>query len=215
MTPANLSGASTFGRPPPAAEVQFFQQNAWANPQHPVHRRGSALSQAAMSTGTPPPRKRLIEPHGSASTIPEHPSAPASSVAPTSATQEVRRDVQSDLDSSNISTINDATPSRNIGVSMEEPLALSTQPAEPSSRYAQEAGETRSSTTIKKTGCESHTPSALPKPLPFMQNGETSRASPPIRNSVIKAEDSSNVYRHTPMSHHSQGLPPINAASNG
>ena len=219
MLRASLSAASTFGRPPPAAEVQFLQQNAWANPQHPVHqkdRQGSTLSQAATPSATPANQKRLVESRGSASTIPEHLSAPDSSVVPTPATEEVSRDAHTGLNSVASQNTKDATPSRITGVSMEENPALNPRPVE-DSLTAASVGAERNPTPLssKIPGRESHTPGSLPKPLPFMQGGGMSQASPPIRNPVIKAEDPSNVYRHTPIAHQFQGTPPISTASNG
>lgn len=74
----------------PEAEEQFLQQNAWANPQHPIHhehlqrltRQLSNVSPAPDSLTTPAHQQRPGDdggPVGSASTIPEHPSAPVSS----------------------------------------------------------------------------------------------------------------------------------------
>lgn len=70
----------------PAAEEQFLEKNPWANPQHPMHRLGISNqglnpSPLAESYLTPSHQQRTTEhaPVGSASTIVEHPSAPASS----------------------------------------------------------------------------------------------------------------------------------------
>lgn len=74
----------------PAAEEQFLEQNPWANPQHPIHQRHmgrlsrqvSDQTQIADTVITPAAQKSLVDlnkPADSASTIPEHPSAQASS----------------------------------------------------------------------------------------------------------------------------------------
>ena len=77
----------------PAAEEQFLEQNPWANPQHPVHqqqhtgrlsRHVSDQTQIADAIITPAAQKSLVDldrPAGSASTIPEHLSAQASSAS--------------------------------------------------------------------------------------------------------------------------------------
>ena len=69
-----------------AAEEQFLEKNAWANPQHPTHRlnltaqntSGSSVNDTFL---TPAPQQRTTDTGamGSASTILEHPSAPPSS----------------------------------------------------------------------------------------------------------------------------------------
>lgn len=76
----------------PAAEEQFLEQTPWANPQHPVHQQTLQRIKRDMSENprtssasftTPAAQKRVVDlsaPNGSASTIPEHPSAAASSV---------------------------------------------------------------------------------------------------------------------------------------
>ena len=74
----------------PAAEEQFFEQTPWANPQHPVHhqhiqrlaREASEQSKIGEPYITPGGQKRIVDLNaqlGSASTIPENPSAVASS----------------------------------------------------------------------------------------------------------------------------------------
>lgn len=78
----------------PAAEEEFLEQTPWANPKHPVHRQHAQQMNRELSdqprTGnsftTPAAQKRVIDlsaPNGSASTIPENPSAPTSSIAGT------------------------------------------------------------------------------------------------------------------------------------
>jgi hypothetical protein len=84
--------SSTMSRP--AAEEQFLEQNPWANPQHPIHqqhmgrmsRQISSQTEGADATVTPATQKSLVDPFkaaDSASTIPEHPSAQASSALAT------------------------------------------------------------------------------------------------------------------------------------
>lgn len=75
----------------PAAEEQFLEQTPWANPQHPIHRLGLSRQNSDRSMIndtflTPANQSRAAEnpqPGGSASTIPEHPSAPVSSAVNT------------------------------------------------------------------------------------------------------------------------------------
>jgi hypothetical protein len=78
----------------PAAEEQFLEQNPWANPQHPIHqqhlgrlsRQVSDQTQVADVSITPATQKSLVDlnkPADSASTIPEHLSAQASSALAT------------------------------------------------------------------------------------------------------------------------------------
>jgi len=85
---------ASFSRTKPAAEEQFLEQNAWANPQHPVHqqlqqlaqRQASQQSQIGSSLTTPAAQRRIVDlnaPKGSASTIADESSAPTSSAAPT------------------------------------------------------------------------------------------------------------------------------------
>jgi hypothetical protein len=89
---ARSTFSSTMSRP--AAEEQFLEQNPWANPQHPIHQQHmgrlsrpvSDQTRGADSAVTPAARKSSIDPNkpaGSASTIPEHPSAQASSALAT------------------------------------------------------------------------------------------------------------------------------------
>lgn len=65
----------------PAAEEQFLEQTPWANPQHPIHRLGiSRQGSLTESYNTPMNQQRINTTQaGSASTIPENPSAQASS----------------------------------------------------------------------------------------------------------------------------------------
>ncbi|EFW22164.1 hypothetical protein D8B26_001116 [Coccidioides posadasii str. Silveira] len=78
-----------------AAEEEFLEQTPWANPQHPIHEqyrqqmhqeRVSDHQRFPNSFSTPAAQQRVVDlnaPNGSASTIPEHPSAPNSSAANT------------------------------------------------------------------------------------------------------------------------------------
>ncbi|KAJ5612652.1 hypothetical protein N7510_005846 [Penicillium lagena] len=68
-----------------AAEEAFLEQTPWANPQHPIHQQQmqqQAQRPQASSYTTPAAQKRVVDinaPNGSASTIPENPSAANSS----------------------------------------------------------------------------------------------------------------------------------------
>lgn len=83
----------------PRAEEQFLEQNPWANPQHPIHQHAGRLSRqvsdqtqlVAATSITPGNQRSLVDPNktiGSASTIPEHLSAQASSTLATPHTFE-------------------------------------------------------------------------------------------------------------------------------
>lgn len=68
-----------------AAEEQFLEKNAWANPQHPLHRITAGQNRNHTPSSetflTPAHQQRLADTAGvgSASTVVEHPSAPVSS----------------------------------------------------------------------------------------------------------------------------------------
>jgi hypothetical protein len=71
----------------PAAEEQFLEQTAWANPQHPLSQQLQRMSRQASEQSRvqeTPAVQRLEEamgPHGSASTIPEPDNSAAASSA--------------------------------------------------------------------------------------------------------------------------------------
>ncbi|CAL5868634.1 uncharacterized protein PFLUO_LOCUS2861 [Penicillium psychrofluorescens] len=87
-----------------AAEEAFLEQTPWANPLHPIHQQQMQQQQQAQrpqasSYTTPAAQKRVVDvnaPNGSASTIPENPSAANSSAnnTPYSTEQESRQHPQ-------------------------------------------------------------------------------------------------------------------------
>ena len=212
---ASLSAASNFSRPQPAAEDKFFQQNAWANPQHAAHqkhRQASVFSQAATPSATPANQNRIVEVHGSGSTIPEHDSAPISSILQTPATEEAGRDANTgvDLTASQVSV--DATPSRVIE---EESFMLAPSVENPTSTPRSEVGPGLIPFSSQTSGRDSQILETLPRAIPILQSGETAPASSPLRNPAIKAEDPGNVYGHSPVGQQNQGPSLVSAISNG
>lgn len=214
MLRASLSAASTFGRPQPAAEDQFIQQNAWANPQHPAHqkhRQASVFSQAATTSATPANQKRVVEPHGSASTIADHPSGPNSSLFPTPAMEEIGRDAHSAVNHAIPPPIMDTTPSKiTDGISS---LLQSGEKSAIASRN--EAGSGFKLFSSQPPSRDVHNLDAPSKSLPSIQSGESARMSPPLRNPIIKAEESGNIYGHSVVGQQSQGPLVVSAVSNG
>lgn len=220
---ANLPATASFPRQRPGAEEHFLEQNAWANPQHPahhqqrIHRQVSGLSRAATPSSTPAGQRRVVdltEPQGSASTIAEPQSGPNSSMAPTPATGEAPRPVQSGRDTEMSESIVDSTPSRVVNGSLLDstPANLALQD---SSRA--KADKKISPSLLKNMSIDSQTPSALPKPLPFMHTGGSTpgiRTSTPVRYPVIKAEDAKVGSRNSPISHQFHGAAPVSTASN-
>jgi hypothetical protein len=90
VQPSNTRSSFSATLSRPAAEEQFLEQTPWANPQHPVHQyHGHANRPASVQSrrpqvpvSTPVGPKAHIDSSagaGSASTIPEKSSAPASS----------------------------------------------------------------------------------------------------------------------------------------
>ncbi|WEW58474.1 hypothetical protein PRK78_003942 [Emydomyces testavorans] len=91
----NRPAASAVAATRQAAEEKFLEQTPWANPQHPVHgqfRHQMQQDRISDSQGypnlfsTPAGQQRVVDLsalNGSASTIPEHPSAPNSTAADT------------------------------------------------------------------------------------------------------------------------------------
>jgi len=88
---------SNLSRQRPAAEEQFIEQNAWANPHHPAHHQNINTVQRQMSLhsrplspfATPALQRRTIDTNAltsSASTIVAQASAQNSSLAPTPST---------------------------------------------------------------------------------------------------------------------------------
>jgi hypothetical protein len=88
---------SNLSRQRPAAEEQFIEQNAWANPHHPAHHQNLQTVQRQMSLhsrplspfATPAAQRRTVDTNaltGSASTIVAPASAQNSSMAPTPST---------------------------------------------------------------------------------------------------------------------------------
>lgn len=221
---ANLSAAASFPRQRPGAEEHFLEQNPWANPQHPAHqqqriyRQVSGLSRTATPSSTPAGQRLvdLTETQGSASTVAEPQSGPSSSMAPTPATGEASRPGQHPRVVSEMSeSIVDSTPSRVVNGSL-----LDSTPAKLALQDGSRARADKSSASTLHgiMSMDGQTPSALPKPLPFMHTaGSTpgNRTSTPVRYPVIKAEDANVGSRHSPMPHQFAGAKPVGTASNG
>ncbi|PGH09621.1 hypothetical protein AJ79_05677 [Helicocarpus griseus UAMH5409] len=93
--PRSTFTATPSTMPRPGAAEEFLEHTPWANPQHSSHEQYlQQLHQARLNEqqrteslyATPAAQQRIVDlngPNGSASTIPEHPSAPNSSAANT------------------------------------------------------------------------------------------------------------------------------------
>ncbi|ODH52525.1 hypothetical protein GX48_01305 [Paracoccidioides brasiliensis] len=94
--PRSTFTATPSAQPPrPGAAAEFLEQTPWANPQHSSHEqylqqlqraRLNEQHRAENPYTTPVAQQRIVDlnmPNGSASTIPDHPSAPNSSAANT------------------------------------------------------------------------------------------------------------------------------------
>ncbi|KAF6236549.1 hypothetical protein HO173_005330 [Letharia columbiana] len=216
---ANLSATASFPRQRPGAEEHFLEQNPWANPQHPAHHQQRMHRQmSATPSFTPAGQRRLVdltEPRGSASTIAEPQSGPSSSMAPTPATGEASKLVQSGRNPEMSEIIVDSTPSRVVNGSL-----LDSTPANLAMQESSRAKATKKDlpSLPKNMSTDSQTPSALPKPLPFMHTGGSApgiRTSTPVRYPVVKAEDATVGSRHSPIPHQFHGAAPVSTASNG
>lgn len=221
---ANLSAAASFPRQRPGAEEHFLEQTPWANPQHPAHHKQrmygqvSGLSRTATPSSTPAGQRRLVdltEPQGSTSTIAEPQSGPNSSMAPTPATGEASKPLHSGRNSKISEGILDSTPSRIVNGSLLDstPASLALQD------NSRARAERKSSPSLHRNmAMDGQTPSALPKPLPFMHTGGSipgSRTSTPVRYPIIKAEDANIGSRHSPIPHQFHGAATVSTASNG
>ena len=227
----SLSATAGFHRQRPAAEEHFLEQTPWANPQHPshhqqrqqMHRQVSALSRAATPSTTPAGQRRVIdltEPQGSASTIAEPQSGPNSSMAPTPATGEAARLVQSDLHRAVGDNFVDSTPSKIMGGPSEAPPMSQSLP-EATTDKGKAPQVSKSPSLSRQISQDAHTPSAaIAKPLPFMHTGGSSstpgiRASTPVRYPVIKSEDASQLSRRSPLPHQYHQPAPVSTVGNG
>lgn len=201
-----------------------MEQNPWANPQHPshqqqrqqMHRQVSALSRTATPSSTPAAQRRVVdltELQDSASTVPDHPSGPNSSMAATPTTGEAARFEQSSQNRTSDKHIVESTPSRSIGDLIEAiPANLAVFETMASKGKAPQSGRpdrSHSPSLQRNPSQDSQAPNALPKPLPFIPTGGSSsipgpRTSTPGRYTVVKAEDNSRL---SPMSqYHSQAV---------
>lgn len=227
----SLSATAGFHRQRPAAEEHFLEQTPWANPQHPshhqqrqqMHRQVSALSRAATPSTTPAGQRRVIdltEPQGSVSTIAEPPSGPNSSTAPTPATGEAARLMQSDLHRVVGKNFVDSTPSKIMGGPSEAPPVSQSLPGAMTDN-GKAPQVSKSPSLSRQISQEAHTPSAaIAKPLPFMHTGGSSstpgiRASTPVRYPVIKSEDASQLSRRSPLPHQYHTPARVSTVGNG
>lgn len=170
MLRASLSAASNYGRLQAGAEDHFIQQNAWANPQHPVHqmhRQVSALSQADTPSATPASQKHALQLQGSASTVAEVQSEPSLSVIPSPATLNRPAQGRIDIDNAFLHT-SEETPSRNPG--QLDPRK------DPSGKIQQKGGHAPGSNRSERFA--------------------SSKPSPITKFPVVKAEDSSLHHQH-------------------
>lgn len=225
MLRASLSAASTFGRLQSGPEDQFLQQNAWANPQHPVHqlhRQISVLSQAENegAVSTPANSKSALDQlqdHGSTSTIVEPQSELGSYLAPTPATAEGRDKGGTVLSSGFLQRSTETTPSRIAGSDpvQENPANLPKRAQLNAAASSQISDIDSGGLSHKDAMRDSASEAGIPKPLPFIQGGSGSRGSAPARYPVIKAEDTGIASRHSPVSHHFSHSPSISAETTG
>lgn len=220
--PPLLRAASSFARQKSTPDEHFLEQNPWANPQHPSHhqprqpiqRQLSALSRTVTPTTAPAAQRRIIdltEPQGSASTIPDHPSGPNSSIAATPATAEVTNSAQPRQSLSGKSII-DQTPSRITGSLLEVATGQN------KISQAKKSEQTQSPSLPKATSQDTQAPGSLPKPLPFVHTGGSSstpalRTSTPGRYTIIKAENPIQSGRHSSMPRYH--TPPVSTVGNG
>ncbi len=209
-----------------------MEQNPWANPQHPshhqprqqLHRQISVLSRAATPSTTPAAQRRVVdltEPQGSASTIPEHPSGPNSSVAATPTTAKGPKAEKANQPYPVKSKV-DSTPSRVSSGPLQTAssnLALFEANTDNNKQSQTTKREHIHSPSIQRTTSQdTHTPASLPKPLPFLHTGTSSstpapRTSTPGRYTVIKAEDPNHGARHSSMPRYQ--TPPVSIVGNG
>lgn len=134
-------------------------------------------------------------------------------MAPTPATGEAPRPVQSGRNAEMSESIVDSTPSRVANGSLLDPIPANLA-LQDSSRA--KADKKSSPSQLRNMSVDSQTPSALPKPFPFMHTGGTTpgiRTSTPVR--VVKAEDANVGSRHSPITHQFHGAAPVSTASNG
>jgi len=217
---ATMSAIDGLPRQRLAAEEHFFDQNPWANPQHPVHqqqrrqmqRQVSALSCAATPSSTPAAQRRVIDltqSQGSASMIAEPFSGPNTSQFATLATNGALKSSQAALSHmSNDMIVNSRTPD-NVASSEEAfDKGCSLQPDK-----VDQCGSPSFSRDV--SGRESQVPSGLPKPLPFTQAGGTTRASPSIRFPIKVEDAASQTLRRSPILHQYNGSSPVTAGANG
>ena len=212
-----------------------MERNPWANAQHPAHslqrqqirRQVSALSRAPTPSSTPPAQRRVVDltkPQGSASTIAEPQSGPNSSMVPTTATGEPETLAQLGKTPLLGGILIDSTPSRMARGSVEAiPAAMTLletatdNGGEPQSNIPDHR---QSSSVPENISRETQASIALPKPLPFMQSGSSSsklnvQTSSPARYPTIKAEDTSYISRHSPVSHQYHVPAPVSAMPGG
>lgn len=209
-----------------------MEQNPWANPQHPshhqqlqLHRQVSGLSGTATPLSTPAAQRRVVdmtEPQGSASTIPDHPSGPNSSIAATPAT-EAANVGQSSQSYAISGYLHETTPSRKTVIS-EEGTAANMGPFDASrirgkGSQSSKLDQSHSPSQLQHSSHDTQSSKALPKPLPFLQTGGASSSTPgprtatPGRYAIVKAEDQSHVSRHSPMPQYN--TPPVSTVAHG
>ncbi|KAL9103279.1 MAG: hypothetical protein Q9163_001657 [Psora crenata] len=215
-------------RQTPAVE-DFLERNAWANPKHAAHqqfqhthRQVPNVPSARTPSSTPAGQKALIDltnPQGSVSMVAEPPSGPNTSAVPTPATGEQPiASAVAEVKTTQALMMAEPTPTKVSG-SLPEATPVTATVLEPISLQPRLPGTSKPdrnsspSDTQYHPARDSHTPSALPKPLPFTQSAG-SRASPPVRLSV-KVEDVAQPARPSPVPHQFSSPAPAIVAGNG
>ena len=177
-----------------------------------MHRQASVLSRADTPTATPVNQKRIvdsIQPHGSASTIPDPQSGPRSSIAPTPATGELQRERLVDSNKSILEQrIVDMTPSRLPEAAAESSATTPAQIEGSSHHHVIKMGQIRSNSSMKSTERDDATQNALPKALPYIPTANQPRTSPPNRFPVVKSEESHHISRRSPVTNQYSSSPP-------
>lgn len=227
-----MSTTSNIPRQKYGADEHFLEQNPWANPQHPSHhqqlqlrRQVSGLSRTATPSSTPAAQRRIVdltEPQGSASTIPDHPSGPNSSMAATPGTEAANVGQPSQSYAIN-GYLYDSTPSRKV-VILEEGTAANLGTFDASrvrgkGSQSSKLDQSHSPSQLQHSSHDTQSSKVLPKPLPFLQTSGASSSTPgprtstPGRYPIVKAEYQSHVSRHSPMPQYN--TPPVSTVAQG
>ncbi|KAL9128806.1 MAG: hypothetical protein Q9217_002587 [Psora testacea] len=223
----SYSAAAMPGQIP--AVDDFLERNAWANPQHSahqqqrqqMHRDVSNVSRVPTPLSTPAGQRGVIDltnPHGSGSTVAEPQSGPDSYIVPTSATGDQSKASTSEVNAVQAPTVVASTPSKIAG-SLPETTPATAEALEmilSHSRFMNSSKPDQDSSPPDRgypPTRESHTPTTLPKPLPFTHSA-ASRASPPVRLSA-KVDNVCQPARRSPVPRQFSNPIPAIATGNG